>query len=439
MKIIDGIYFYECGEYTYLRNVNDAKDYLFNMIAYDILDCIRQNPGCQEEDICEALAEIYEVADMNTLREDVKEFVAELAAEHLIMEEQEMFSQKTGICDRIEEMCQRDGRLYSATLELTYRCNEKCVHCYVDGVCKEDEKRELTLDEYRSLLDQLKSMGCIRLLLTGGEVCLRKDFLEIVQYAVSSGFLVDIYSNGIGMTDDQFDKLCALKVNSVSFSLYSADAKVHDSITNIPGSYEKTLKRLMMFKCAGIDTFVKTVVIQQNLDSLKGLFELGKRLNISVNPATNISDSYTGVSKKDFRLNDQVQRIFAAQLLQKYDPVTRQALYRDVNNAVCRAGITTLSIDPYGGVHPCLAFAESAGSVRENFLKDIWEQSPLMNRLRTFIFRDLSEKCGECSYMDTCGVCIGAAYSESGGMLCPNTDSCFWAEANHDAIYNQNK
>jgi len=435
MKLTQGVYCYDCGEYVYLRNVNDAKDYLFNAIGYDIIQYIGENPGCQEEDVCAALAQLYEVESLEDLRSDVAEFIQELTWNGLIAQEEQAVSQEPVITDQVEELRRKEGRLYSAFLELTYRCNEKCVHCYVDDGCEANVKGELTLAEYRGILDQLKELGCIQLLLTGGEVCMHRDFLEIAEYAVSKGFLVNVYTNGIGITDHHFDRLCEMKVNSVSFSLYSGDPAVHDAITKVPGSFDRTLKRIMMFKCAGVDTFIKTVVIQQNLDSLESLFLLGKRLGIAVNAATMISDSHMGVSKGSFRLQDQQQRLRAAQLLQKYDPVVQSDLHRDMDGPVCRAGLSTLSIDPYGGVHPCLAFTKPVASLRERPLREIWEQDPLMKSLRSFRFRDLSEKCGDCRYADTCGVCIGSAYSESDCRLCPNIDACQWSEAKYDAIY----
>lgn len=433
MKLTPGIYYYDCGDYVYLRNVNLAKDYQFNPIGLDILDYIKANPGCGIDDVSDAMAQVYEIEDLEALREDVEYFLQELTAEQILTLDSEKPAEEGSINDQVQAFYQNQGKLFSATLELTYRCNEKCIHCYIDDVCPEDVKRELTLEEYKSVLDQLKAMGCIHLLLTGGEVCVRKDFLDIAEYAVSLGLLVDVYTNGLAMTDEQFERLCKMKVNSVSFSMYSADPKVHDSITKVPGSFEKSLNRMMMFKCAGIDTFMKTVVIQQNLDTLEGLFELGKRLNIAVNPATSISDTHTGNSKACFRLRDQDQRLKATVMLQKYMPITLEGLHREMDDVVCKAGITSLSIDPYGGVHPCLAFTEAVGWVREQPLEQIWKTAPLLQRIRSFRFRELSEECSACRYADTCGVCIGAAYSESGGRFCPNADSCGWAKANYDA------
>lgn len=432
MKLTKGVYFYPYEDLVYLRNVNDAREYLFNPIVYDILSFVKAHPGCSREELCQALLREYEIDDENAFREDIGSFAEELMACGLLEELAEPKERAADISEQIQQRCQEKGQLYSASLELTYRCSERCIHCYVDDHC--DGAGELTLEEYKDILNQLRSLGCIHILLTGGEVCLHKDFIDIARYAVSLGFLVDVYTNGISMTDEQFDALCEMKVNSVSVSLYSGEAKIHDAITKVPGSFEKTLKRTMMFKCAGVDTFIKTVVIQQNLDSLGSLYRLGKRLGIDINPATSISDTHTGGSNCACRLETQEQRLRAAKLLQEREPEPLRQGLRDLDGGVCKAAVTNISIDPYGGVHPCLAFPEPVGSVREKSIREIWENAPLMRRLRSLRFWELSEDCGGCQYADYCGVCVGSAYSESGGRLCPNQDACQWAKAKYDAV-----
>lgn len=434
MILARGVYYFPLGDSVYLRNVNNQRDYIFNSTAYDILEYIRNHPGCSEADICLNMSEQYQIADPSELERDVRDFLAELfAGEIAVPDHTSAKIPEMSISNRVDELCRQYGMLFSVSLELTYRCSERCIHCYVDDGCRRNPEPELTMEEYKDILRQLKELGCVNLLLTGGEVCLHKDFIEIARYAVSLGFLVDVYTNGISMTDEQFDALCAIKVNSVSFSLYSGVPEIHDAITKVPGSFERTLKRMMMFKCAGVDTYIKTVVIRQNLDSLHTLFELGKRLRIEVAPATAIADTHSGQSAQAFRLQTQDQRIKAVRLIRKYSTDSQQYGERNLDEAVCRAAITGLSVDPYGGVHPCLAFPEPVGSVRESTIREIWRNAPLMRQLRSLRFRELSADCGSCDCAGRCAVCLGAAYVESGGKLCPNSDTCRWTQAKYDA------
>lgn len=432
MRLVHGVYFFECGDMVYLRNVNDGHDYSFTPIVYDILCFLKENPGTDLEEICGHLQQLYRVEDPEEFRQDIRSFLDLLLDNHLVtMDEMPADQGNPDIMGQLERIYEEKGRLLSATFELTYRCSERCIHCYVDDDCAKAPAPELTLAEYREILLQLKDMGCIKLLLTGGEVCLRQDLIDIARYAVELGFLVDVYTNGISMTEAQFEALCDMKPNSVSFSLYSGDPKVHDAITRVPGSFEKTLKRAMMFKCAGVDTFFKTVVIRQNLDTLDGLFRLGKRLNIEVNPATSIADTHSGQSAQRFRLDTPELRSRALAILEQYRYVPDPGK-RDMDASVCFAGLNCMSIDPYGGVHPCLAFTTPVGSVQKTPLRQIWQESEFLKTLRAFRFRDLSPECGECQYRDSCAVCLGAAYEESGGKLCPGCDSCNWARSNYE-------
>lgn len=436
MKIVDGVYFFESGDNTYLRNVNNAQDYLFNAIVFDILTIIKNNPDCGLEFLCQELTQIYDIEDKEELYNDLTFFIEELTENGVIIcpkEKEKAVSES--IADIVSAERGKNRKLYSAALELTYRCNEKCIHCYVDDA-PVDDKNELSFDEYKMILHQLKELGCISLLLTGGEVCLNKDFIDIARYAASLGFLVDIYTNGIAMTDEQFEALCDMKVNSVSFSLYAGDAAAHDAITKVPGSFDKTLKRAMMFKCAGVDTYIKSVAIKQNIEHLEGLYKLGERIGIKINVGTVIVNTHSGVDANCFRLETQEQRRKVLEVAKKYDTATETSGERDLNEPICSAGINSLSIDPYGGVHPCLIFSTEVASVREVPIKDIWDNNPFINSLRKLRFTDLGGKCRSCKHLRKCTVCIGSAYGEF-GTLCTNADACDWTEMRHE-IANSN-
>lgn len=60
----------------------------------------------------------------------------------------------------------------NGTIEVTNRCPLECAHCYNnlpmgDAVAR---RRELTLEEHKRVLDELSDLGCLWLLLTGGEI-----------------------------------------------------------------------------------------------------------------------------------------------------------------------------------------------------------------------------------------------------------------------------
>src|SRR5712675_3263368 len=81
----------------------------------------------------------------------------------------------------------------SVQLDLTYRCNERCVHCYLDH----DDHGEMTTAEIKDVLEQLAEAGTFFLTLSGGEVLMRRDFFEILEYARELKFNVRIKTNGV--------------------------------------------------------------------------------------------------------------------------------------------------------------------------------------------------------------------------------------------------
>ncbi len=85
-------------------------------------------------------------------------------------------------------------------LDLTYRCNERCVHCYLDH----DDHGEMTTTEIKNVLDQMADAGVFILTLSGGEIFLRKDFFEILEYARRDlTFCVKLKTNAIMIREQE--------------------------------------------------------------------------------------------------------------------------------------------------------------------------------------------------------------------------------------------
>src|ERR1700675_2416904 len=96
----------------------------------------------------------------------------------------------------VEEMSAKALKLgipLSVQLDLTYRCNERCVHCYLDH----EDHGEMTTSEIRDLLDQLAEAGVFFLTLSGGEILMRKDFFEILEYARALLFCIKLKTNAV--------------------------------------------------------------------------------------------------------------------------------------------------------------------------------------------------------------------------------------------------
>src|SRR5258707_9445015 len=105
-------------------------------------------------------------------------------------------------------------------LDVTYRCNERCVHCYLDH----DDHGEMTTAEIKDLLEQMADAGVFFLVLSGGEIFLRKDLFEIVEHARKLLFSVKLKTNAVMIRKAKAQRIADLGVESVQISVYSHKA-----------------------------------------------------------------------------------------------------------------------------------------------------------------------------------------------------------------------
>lgn len=424
MRLKRGVSYHPYENKVFVHSVDTRKDYILEGIALDVLNFFAEHKGGSLKNLCAALSAEYDI-DERELRKDLEEFVDELIAEEILCEDKEEKSFWTReVMREIETSFARKRKLFYMSLELTYRCVEKCLHCYIDDASKFCAADELTLDEYKNIFRQAREMGCARILLTGGEVLLRKDFCDIVEYAVGLGFIVEVYTTGVGLTDEIFDRLCATKVNSVSFSLYSGIAAEHDAITGLPGSFEKTLKAMMMFNCAGVQTFIKCVAIKQNFDSLESVYELGQRLKLRVSISPQITSGHEHKKACDYRLSaEQYEKFFALQ--SRYSHLKNEDYSAEITERLesppCSAGLNSMAIDPFGGVHPCPAFDKSVGSLREDSLENLWNKIGQLKYLQNFKLSNITPRCRTCEVVEFCHVCFGNLLKEQTDDSCGDT------------------
>ena len=170
-------------------------------------------------------------------------------------------------------------RLVSAHWELTYRCNEKCTHCYLD-VLPPNAKvpGELTTDECFRILDEMADLGVLNLTLSGGEIFARHDFFPIAEYARIKGLLLRLFTNGILIKAEMADRIAALHPYAVELSLYSTRAKVHERITQVHRSWELTMRAFRLLHERGVRTVMKTPLMRENVREIFALEELAKEL-----------------------------------------------------------------------------------------------------------------------------------------------------------------
>ncbi|MFQ5341628.1 MAG: radical SAM protein, partial [Anaerolineae bacterium] len=175
------------------------------------------------------------------------------------------------------------GRIpLNGTIELTARCNLNCAHCYINLPAddREAQAQELTTQEICSLLDTLADEGTLFLLLTGGEIFVRKDFMEIYIYAKRKGMFINLFTNGTLITERIADYLQDWPPRMVEITLYGATAETYERVTGVPGSYERCMGGIDLLLDRGIPLTLKTMVLTLNRHELEAMKALARDFGV---------------------------------------------------------------------------------------------------------------------------------------------------------------
>ena len=327
----------------------------------------------------------------------------------------------------IDDICTKHHILQRVSIELTYRCNERCKHCYVADENK-NFQAELRLKDYQALFDDLRKMETLYITLTGGDPSMHADFMGILKSATEHNFAVNIYTNGIGYSEETLNEIIHLHPRSISFSLYSGIASEHDFITGINGSFERTLATLKKVYTAGILVSVKVPLMVPTLKGFPALQSLCKNLDINLEVDYLIRVTTHGdISPVKLRLRDVEDYKKIMRIVQK-DEKFLVPPSRDVKGPICGVGRLSLRVNPYGEVFPCNGFDFSLGNIKETPIQEIWEGERLkqISKLR---FEQLGDSCVKCLWRNDCLFCLGAALSENGNMMIPLKEFCKIAQA----------
>ncbi|MCI0396971.1 MAG: radical SAM protein [Chloroflexi bacterium] len=309
----------------------------------------------------------------------------------------------------------KEHRLLSAHWEITYRCNERCTHCYLDVLPPGSQlPGELTTEEAKGVIDQLAELGALTISFSGGEVFLRKDIFEIAGYARKKGFAVRFFTNGILIKPPVADKIAAIKPVVVELSVYGVDAETHDGITQVPGSFDLTLRAVKLLLERNVRCIIKTPVMKENIHQIEALKQLAADLGITFQYDLTIIPKHTGdLSPLKHRPTDDQLLDF---LRERVSPETWHLYPYNDDFRFCSIGMNSLDIGPYGEIYTCVGARVSAGNVRQAPLHQIWKESPVWEQTTNLNLANLPV-CATCELRQFCVRCHGTAAFEDGDML----------------------
>jgi radical SAM protein with 4Fe4S-binding SPASM domain len=313
----------------------------------------------------------------------------------------------------------------SVQLDLTYRCNERCVHCYLDH----HDHGEMSTAEIKNLLDQMADAGVFYLTISGGEILMRRDFFEILEYARLRTFCIKLKTNGILIRKKEADRIKALGVESVQISIYSHVPEVHDAITKLPGSLEQSIEAIRRLRAHGIQVTMANVLMVQNANDYAGVRALAAELGAQfimdpmITPMMDGDRSILNLNIDETALREVLRNeSLTGASIEEFCAPPQGPDADALDMLPCSAGHTACYVSPYGDVYPCVQFPLPSGNVRNTKFVDIWRDSPQLNEVRSITLRDMPS-CSKCTHGGTCTRCPGLAYLE-GNMRGPSYQDC---------------
>lgn len=330
------------------------------------------------------------------------------------------------------------GGITSVMFELTYNCSEKCIHCYNPGATRNNSeinergnRIELTFEEYKRIIDELYDLGLTKVCLSGGDPFSKLIVWDIIDYLYKKGIATDIFTNGQSIVND-VQRLANYYPSVVGISIYSGLAEVHDYITRIKSSWERSMSVVEQLANLGVPLNLKCCIMRYNVNSYHLVKDIAKQYGaipqfdvrvINSLEGDNCAGSYLRLPKDimELVLRDNSTSQYVGEEKPSYG---RKALPK---KPICKS----YCITPEGNIQVCCAFPCSMGDLKKNTFSDILLNSKELSWWHNTELKDY-EECGKHVYCDYCKICPGINFAETGSPLKPAETNCEIAKMRYE-------
>lgn len=307
----------------------------------------------------------------------------------------------------------------SGALDITHRCNLRCVHCYLGPHESEERERhlEMTTEQILGVLRGAMEGGCLYLLISGGEPLLRPDFPEVYRHARELGMVVTVFTNATLVSEAHVELFSEFPPQLVEVSLYGATKATYERVTRVPNSFERCLRGIHRLLEKGIRVGLKTVVMKSNVDEVAAIENIARdlgapfRLDAVICPRR---DRGKDPLHERIAADRAVQLEFAdperLEKLQKYyervrDLPVPKTLFQ------CGAGVTNFYVEPNGILRPCLMATTIGYDAVSGGFDRAWQAAIAgVGSLQV----QAEHPCYSCEKRPVCGYCPGLFELEIG-------------------------
>lgn len=360
------------------------------------------------------------------------------------------------------------------------RCNLRCKHCYSTSL-DIDFKDELSTEQIKATIDDLKVAHVPVIIFSGGEPLLRPDIFEITEYAKAKGFYVALSTNGTLIDENNIEQIKAANYQYVGISIDGLE-EVHDEFRRQEGSFQASMKALKLCKDAGIKVGMRLCLTRDNFNDLPAMLDLMEENNVDKFYLSHLN--YSGRGKRNaendavFKMTKEAMEMLFERawshitkgidsdfvtgnndadgpfLLQwatkkfgeQYPTRVANLKQRLINWGGNASGVNVSNIDNTGTIHPdTYWWSHPIGNVKTEKFSDVWKntQDPLMLGFRESP-RPVKGRCKACQYLNICGgntrtrafAQTGDAWAEDPGCYLTDKEIGVTAESYQSAVEN---
>lgn len=305
-------------------------------------------------------------------------------------------------------------------IDITYRCNNHCRHCWV-GIPADSEEgsKELSFRDIRRIVSDASMMGCRRWAISGGEPMIRPDFAEIFDFLTTASTSYAINTNGTFITP-KIAKMMK-RIGKKTVSIYGATAAVHDHVTRNPGSFEAAMRGLRYLKEAGAGFMVQPVPMKDNYHQFRDMIKLAESFGVD----HQIGAAWLNLSSDgNAERNNEIiaQRLPPGEVAELDKPIFPFSRARQEwgENAACsgsRGKGNPLSlcikskrdfyVDPYGNMTFCRYAKDESMlfDLRRGGFREAWQKFIPSLADKVSMTEEFEQGCGICDNRSDCSWC----------------------------------
>lgn len=327
-----------------------------------------------------------------------------------------------------------------ASIELTYRCNLKCLHCY--GEYGNKDYSTMSFSNVKKLLHDLKAMGTRVIELTGGEITMHPQLNDIIEEAVKLDFKqISLLTNGVALSKEVCDTIIKnRKKIIIQIDIHSLDDSYLHWFTKVPNTLERIKKSIIYLNENKVTMRIATVMTPKNVNELESIADWVHQAGIAsyaISPVINVGralDYNNSNEEEQLHFSDLASYMKFQKCIidinEKYPNfvnIVEDAHYSEMGKVNCGSLTSNVNITPSGDIKLCamdnLSYMNSGlGNVFEKNIKDIYDQNEVLFDIlyRTEPPKSNSAECSDCEHRFFCGNCLlrGVIKSKDLGEAC---------------------